>query len=420
MKPAFALMAPGLFVVLPLAVWYAVAPDSPALAEAAHGFPYVAIAAAALLGWRFGRSRIVGSALVLLLVQAFAVAQPQLPVAHVAGMLTAPLLAVLALTADRRLRARRAIVQLTSVMAVALAAFVGAGAAPAHIATVFEITLVDAPFTGASSLPQVALCGAFLGLLVLTVLALLRRRALEAGLAWCAMAATQAANATAQAAGAFTAATNAAAAPASAATTAAGVWMLAAALCLGLAMVEATYALAYQDELTGLRGRRALNERLAQLRAPAVIGIVDIDRFKSVNDRHGHDVGDQVLRMVASHLARVGGGEAFRSGGEEFTLVFPGSTLEEARRHAERLRRAVAAEKFTVRSAARSAGRNAARKRRTPPPARRKRLRVTISTGLAALPARDAVIEHVVKSADKALYRAKQTGRNRTETARTR
>ncbi len=95
-----------------------------------------------------------------------------------------------------------------------------------------------------------------------------------------------------------------------------------AALVLASSIIENSYSLAYQDELTGLASRRAFNDALLRLKHPYAIAAVDIDHFKRINDNFGHDTGDQVLRLVASKLARVsGGGEAFRVGGEEFTIL---------------------------------------------------------------------------------------------------
>src|SRR5215475_3125232 len=97
-----------------------------------------------------------------------------------------------------------------------------------------------------------------------------------------------------------------------------------AGLIVAAAIVENSYRLAYHDELTLLPGRRAFNEAVMHLEHPFVIAAVDIDHFKSFNDTHGHDTGDQVLKLVAARLAEVGGGgRAFRYGGEEFTVIFP-------------------------------------------------------------------------------------------------
>src|SRR5258708_30558740 len=78
-----------------------------------------------------------------------------------------------------------------------------------------------------------------------------------------------------------------------------------AALVLASSIVENSYSLAYQDELTGLASRRAFNDALLRLKPPYAIAAVDIDHFKRINDTFGHDTGDHVLRMVASSITRV-------------------------------------------------------------------------------------------------------------------
>ena len=108
--------------------------------------------------------------------------------------------------------------------------------------------------------------------------------------------------------------------------------------------------MAYRDQLTGLSARRALNEALQRVGGQYTVAMVDIDHFKKFNDRYGHDIGDQVLRMVAAKLAEVGGGgRAFRYGGEEFTILFPGRAVDESLPYLERIRKAVEETRFTVR-----------------------------------------------------------------------
>jgi GGDEF domain-containing protein len=138
--------------------------------------------------------------------------------------------------------------------------------------------------------------------------------------------------------------------------------------------------------------------------------MVDIDRFKQFNDKHGHDVGDQVLRMVASKLERVsGGGQGFRYGGEEFAVVFPGKSMADVLPHLESLRKAVQATCFVLRGPDRPK-----KKPDTPRPqgAPGKAVFVTVSIGVAE---RDEVRRQpsqVIRAADEALYRAKKAGRN--------
>jgi GGDEF domain-containing protein len=390
------LAGPGVLVLLPAAVWMALAPDAPELARAASGYPFAALAVVALLGWRFQRSRIVAAAAALGLAHGLVplAAGGGAPLAaHLAVALLAPVLALVAVTSDRRMGAARGALQVALPFAAAVGAF-AALAEPARLGAWMARPLAAPALTAWTSVPQAALAGALLGLAALAGFALRRGRALEAGLFWCALGGTVSL-----------------AAPADSA--ARGVWMLAAALALGVALVETAYALAYRDELTDLPGRRALSGLLGSLRPPYAIAVVDVDRFKSFNDRFGHDVGDQVLRMVAARLRAVsGGGQAFRSGGEEFTLVFPGSTADEAMPHLEAVRRAVADAKFTIRGKLRPGSAKGAARRGSSSGAARQ-LRVTVSIGVARCADRQTSVDQVVKSADKAMYRAKQSGRNR-------
>lgn len=192
--------------------------------------------------------------------------------------------------------------------------------------------------------------------------------------------------------------------------------MSAAALtALSISLAHEGFHMAFRDELTGLPGRRALNERLQRMGRVYTLAMADVDHFKAFNDTHGHDVGDQVLRMVASQLRRVpGGGQAYRYGGEEFTLVFPGKTAAESLPHLETVRRAIEAYQMRLRDKpARPKADQLGQRRRGVRGGRNSRpLRVTVSIGLAergdALRAPDAVI----KAADQALYKAKDGGRN--------
>jgi diguanylate cyclase (GGDEF)-like protein len=183
-----------------------------------------------------------------------------------------------------------------------------------------------------------------------------------------------------------------------------------AALVLLAAVVEASHALAFRDALTGLPGRRAFDDALKRIDGPCAVAMVDVDRFKTVNDRHGHDVGDQVLRMVAGVLEHVGpGGRAYRYGGEEFAVLFPGRSAAECVPALEARRGAVEAATFTVRAA----DRPRKRPKHPAPRAAQERLAVTVSVGVADRVARDIPLELVVQAADEALYRAKRRGRNR-------
>jgi diguanylate cyclase (GGDEF)-like protein len=184
-----------------------------------------------------------------------------------------------------------------------------------------------------------------------------------------------------------------------------------AGLMLVVSLIETSRSMAMDDELTGLPGRRALNEQLLKLGNRYAIAMIDIDHFKLFNDDHGHDVGDQLLRMVGARLLSLeGGGQAFRYGGEEFSVLFDGKTREEAAPVLEKFRAALASAPFIVR------GKRRPRKKPTnsPLPAgSQKKVSVTVSIGVAAPDGSDGTPDQVIKAADAALYRAKRSGRNK-------
>lgn len=189
-------------------------------------------------------------------------------------------------------------------------------------------------------------------------------------------------------------------------------WLAAAGVIVTAGVLQDSYRMAFRDELTGLPGRRALNEGLMGLEGHYSIAMLDIDHFKNFNDTWGHEVGDQALKLVASRLRRVGGGGiAYRYGGEEFTVVFPGTRLPAALGHLERLRRDIERYKFEIRSRKRHRTRDEG----APDPAndRSRWLSVEVSIGAAHRNGRLATPDAVLSAADQALYRAKQAGRNR-------
>ncbi len=202
------------------------------------------------------------------------------------------------------------------------------------------------------------------------------------------------------------------------------------ALILAASLIETSYVLAYHDELTGIRGRRAFNESLLSLDQQYAIAIVDIDHFKKFNDTYGHDVGDQVLCLVAARIARVSGdGHAFRCGGEEFAVIFRGISAKDAVEHLESLRKTIETSMFRLRGAERRNETRAGESDRRRP-AKKKgaagslsqspdQLSVTVSIGVAEPSTRYRQPEQVIQAADQALYRAKQRGRNRVELAST-
>lgn len=202
---------------------------------------------------------------------------------------------------------------------------------------------------------------------------------------------------------------------------------------LSTSIIESSYLLAYHDELTGLPSRRAFNDAMLRLQEPYSIAVLDIDHFKKFNDTYGHETGDQVLRLVASNLARVtGGGRAYRCGGEEFNILFPGKNTSEVVDHLERLRENIQTSEFRMRGhdrrqAPRGPDRRTegVRRRSTKgqiirdlaQPAGPAALSVTVSIGVASSAKKFSDPDRVLQAADKALYRAKANGRNRVETA---
>ena len=167
--------------------------------------------------------------------------------------------------------------------------------------------------------------------------------------------------------------------------------------------VQMSIEMAITDPLTGLFNRRYMESHVATLveqaaarSKPLTVMVLDIDYFKSINDTHGHDAGDDVLRDFALRIKRSirGIDLACRYGGEEFVLVMPETDMAVAAMVAERLRRRIAAEPFSIQKGAKS-------------------VPVTISIGIAGLRDKDDTAASVLKRADQALYRAKRDGRNR-------
>jgi len=167
--------------------------------------------------------------------------------------------------------------------------------------------------------------------------------------------------------------------------------------------VQMSIEMAITDALTGLFNRRYMESHLATLidqaksrGKPLTALVLDIDYFKAINDSHGHDAGDDVLREFALRIRRSirGIDLACRYGGEEFVIVMPETDMAVAAMVAERLRRRIAADPFAIQQGARS-------------------IPVTISIGIAGVRGREDSAAALLKRADQALYRAKRDGRNR-------
>jgi len=175
-----------------------------------------------------------------------------------------------------------------------------------------------------------------------------------------------------------------------------------------LVVIIDAYFLAYRDELTGLPSRRALNQLALSLGSKYTVAMLDIDHFKKFNDTYGHDIGDQVLKLVAAKLANVkGGGKVFRYGGEEFTIVFPRKDGAHSQIELEKVRQAVADYKIVIRHPQRKSKQDRKSKKGND----FKTVSVTISIGYAVRQSKQKFTQ-VLKLSDLALYRAKNNGRN--------
>jgi diguanylate cyclase (GGDEF)-like protein len=398
-----ALVGPeGLLLLMAVALvhWGASAPSA---ASIVRYYPPAVLVAGGLLAWRFQRGRLLLALLGLALADRAMLwlAPPDSGASHagpvivraVAILLPASF-AMLAFAGERGMLTAAGLRRLTVLgaqLACVLALWLVAAAYPASTARALDVALLPRPLFAWLPLGQPASVVALLAVAILAGGALWRPNPESRGFLWAAIGSVIAASA----------------GPAGGRAT---LHLASAGLVLIVATVESAYAMAYHDELTRLPARRALDDALLRVDGTYTVAMVDVDHFKKFNDTHGHDVGDQVLRMVAGRLAQVpGGGRAFRYGGEEFAVLFPGKTAEESAPHLETLRTSVASATFTTRGQDRPKRKPKSSRARG---ANVRQLAVTVSIGAAQ--ARGSVLpEQVVKAADRALYRAKEAGRNR-------
>jgi diguanylate cyclase (GGDEF)-like protein len=177
-------------------------------------------------------------------------------------------------------------------------------------------------------------------------------------------------------------------------------------MCL-YAIIQESWRMAYLDELTELPGRRALREKFQTISGLYTVAMLDVDHFKQFNDTYGHDTGDAVLRMIAAKMRKVSGsGLPYRYGGEEFTVLFNGKDVNQAREHLEGLRKAIADSPFVINRMDRRVNPKRSKTRTN------KTVQVTVSIGAADSNKPVNSPWDLMKLADKALYRAKKKGRN--------
>jgi diguanylate cyclase (GGDEF)-like protein len=379
---------------------------STALPESLAGLtvygPYIVFAAGAALAAAFNRGRAFFAVLVLAAAYAAQQLWLQHPFAspatrgvYLALVLFVPLdLALLAALPERGILNRHGAWRLGLLgLQVAIGAWLASAGGAAALDWGYQKLLDPAPFT-AGRIPQTGLILFALGALASAAAALITRSAVAAALA-----------------GAIVAFAMAVHVPNASVTFAAFTAM--AALMLTIAVLQDTFRMAFRDELTGIPSRRALNEQLAGLGSRYTIAMADVDHFKKFNDTYGHDLGDQVLKMVASQLADVGGGgKAYRYGGEEFTLLFPGKEANQALPYIEALRRDIEAYRLALRGSDRPKKAKGSKRERGGWRGKNS-VSVTISIGVAERNDRLVTPQAVIEAADRALYRAKDKGRNR-------
>ncbi len=179
-------------------------------------------------------------------------------------------------------------------------------------------------------------------------------------------------------------------------------------------VMSASHDMAFNDQLTNIPGRHALEVDMKHLGRKYSMAMVDIDHFKKFNDTYGHDIGDDVLKLVASILKETtGGARAYRYGGEEFTIIFKGKHAEQVEQHLQTLVSEVHNYDMTIRNAKeRPDNHDEGIKKRGKNGQSAEVVNVSVSIGLA-----DSTTtkhpEEVLKLADQALYKAKKTGRNK-------
>jgi len=186
---------------------------------------------------------------------------------------------------------------------------------------------------------------------------------------------------------------------------------------LSINLIISLLSIGYRDELTQIGNRRALKQSAKNLRGSYAVAMVDADYFKKINDQYGHDLGDQALRVIAGLLRKTAdGAKPFRYGGEEFCLLFKGKSTREVIDTLEKIRQAIANYDMVIRDKKHRPRASKQGEKRRGASRRNGDLRLTVSIGVASSDD-SGHFDQVLKSADKALYRAKARGRNRVQAA---
>ncbi|MGF1754681.1 GGDEF domain-containing protein [Vibrio makurazakiensis] len=180
-----------------------------------------------------------------------------------------------------------------------------------------------------------------------------------------------------------------------------------------LYVISASHAMAFNDQLTNIPGRHALDVDTKHLGRRYSIAMLDIDHFKRFNDTYGHDTGDDVLKLVASRLTHTSGGaKVYRYGGEEFTIIFKNKLANQVEKHLEALIKDIEEYDMVIRNThSRPEDDDAGIQKRGKLDNDTETVNITVSIGLSDSTV-SSVPEEVIKRADNALYGAKDAGRN--------
>ena len=340
-RSLFTLVVPGGLVFFATVILLQFSSLKQSVSSLVHIYPYLVAAAGIFLGWRFNRSRLVFAILILALAERTLLifssgssgsAGVGLAVYNAIAFLLPLNLAALSFTQERGIANLRGLVRLGIIFLQVVLVYLICFFPQLGVAGYLDYQPVSSSSLSRLPLALPAILAFGVAFFLLAMRFIQRETVLENGFFW-ALLSVFFALAVGEIGDVST------------------IYFATAGLVLVISVIETSHSMAFRDELTGIPGRRALDEALLKLTGNYSVAMLDIDFFKKFNDRYGHDVGDQVLRLVASRFSQVsGGGKPYRYGGEEFTVVFPGKSVSETTPHLERLRKELAKTRFIVRA----------------------------------------------------------------------